>query len=148
MSEDAVAVVVTPAARVVRRQVGPQAWLVLEELVARTGHDCQCNYADVSLAELVESLQLSSDVIPSALRRLINARLVERREQRTPQGAASFPSPKMRSIIRAIVRFRAVSDVVGSTFVHVAPGGGGMKWVTGTSKGRSPTNLSRSSITC
>ncbi len=85
MSADAVALVVDPAARQVRLQVGPQAWVLLEELVARAGCDQPGPPAvEVTLASLVDSLRLSAEVIRSALRRLIEAGIIERYQQRAP----------------------------------------------------------------
>lgn len=75
---------VTLAGRDIRRRVGPQAWVLLEELVFRAGDAGQGTAAvDVTLATLVESLGLSADVIRAAIRRLIDAAIIERQERRT-----------------------------------------------------------------
>lgn len=100
--------IVTEAACEVRRRVGPQAWVLLEELVARAGCDERESPAvEVTLASLIESLRLSADVIRSALRRLMRAGIVVRQEQRSP-GTNRFATT--RYVITGATGLTAVAE--------------------------------------
>ena len=79
-------VVVTGLGREVRRCVGPNAWTVLEELVARASQvDGGSPAVEVAMGQLDQCLGLSAEVIRSALRRLVAAGVVEREQLRSPE---------------------------------------------------------------
>jgi DNA-binding transcriptional ArsR family regulator len=92
--------VVTGLGREVRRRVGPSAWAVLEELVARGGEVAgQPAVVEVSTAQLAQALGLSADVTRSALRRLVAAGLVEREDLRS-SGTSRFAGARYRIVGR------------------------------------------------
>ena len=91
-------VVVTALGRDVRRQVGPGAWSVLEELVARAAPDRSSGIAvEGGVADLVQALGLSAEVVRSALRRLVAAGFVERQDVRS-EGSQRFAGASYRVI--------------------------------------------------
>lgn len=85
MNDDRTAdVVVTGEGRELRRQVGPNAWAVLEELAGRAVPDADRGpTVDVPLGRVAHAVGLSSDVVRGALRRLAKAGIVEREEVRS-----------------------------------------------------------------
>lgn len=69
-----------------RRQLGPTAWVVFEELIlASTGTGEGC-VASVSIRTLADRLGLAKDTIARALGRLRRAGLVTARQSRTDAG--------------------------------------------------------------
>jgi len=77
-------VVVTGAGRELRRQVGPNAWVVLEELAGRAVPDADSGLVvDAPLERIADAVGLSSDVVRTALRRLAKAGMVEREDVRS-----------------------------------------------------------------
>jgi DNA-binding transcriptional MocR family regulator len=70
----------------VRRQLGPTAWTVLEELLAcSTGTISECS-AEVSVRSLAGELGLSKDTVARALLRLRRAGLVTAIQSRSTTG--------------------------------------------------------------
>lgn len=97
-------VIVTALGRDVRRRVGPIAWAVLEELVARAA----ANGApvDARLDSLAEKLGVSTPRVRAAVGRLAGLGIVEREQPRTP-GTHRFASTRYR--------------IVGDTGLFAAP---------------------------
>ena len=99
--------IVTAVGRDVRRRVGPTAWVVLEELVARTASQSASGVAiDVRLDSLAEELGLSTPRARAAVGRLAELGIVEREQARSP-GTHRFASTRYR--------------IVGATGLVVAP---------------------------
>ena len=100
-------VIVTALGREVRRLIGPIAWAVLEELVARarsqSGND---GAVDARLDSLAEELGLSAPRVRAAVGRLAELGIVEREQSRSP-GTHRFASTRYR--------------IVGTTGLVVAP---------------------------
>lgn len=74
--------VLTETCRTVRAEVGPVAWVVIEELAAigkRSGPTVQ---STTTVRQLGGDLRLSKDTVAAALRRLIAAGLVQRVDER------------------------------------------------------------------
>jgi DNA-binding MarR family transcriptional regulator len=71
----------------IRRDLGPLAWIVLEELVlcADEGEDGELRSA-LGVRELASALGISKDTAARALRRLIEARLARRITSRSAEG--------------------------------------------------------------
>ena len=99
--------IVTTVGRDVRRRVGPTAWVVLEELVARTASQSASGVAiHVRLDSLAEELGLSTPRVRAAVGRLAGLGIVEREQPRSP-GTHRFASTRYR--------------IVGATGLVVAP---------------------------
>jgi len=76
----------------VRRAVGPTAWVVLEELVlASNDDDAGGRRARASVRSLARELGLAKDTIAGALRRLTEAGLVRRDDQRRAGSGVFVP---------------------------------------------------------
>ena len=80
------AVIVTASAVDVRQLVGPYAWVVLEHLAERTDPTTPDTAIETSTRELSTRLAISKDTVTRALRRLIDAGLVERAVARETTG--------------------------------------------------------------
>ena len=79
-------IVIGPAVSGLRRELGPTAWVVLEEmLLCSTGGVDDCTAA-VSVRALGASLGLAKDTVARALRRLQAAGIVTPVPARTPAG--------------------------------------------------------------
>ncbi len=74
--------VLTPACRDVRADVGPVAWVVLEELVMSAEDGPRAVEVATTVRDLAAAIGLSKDTIASGLRRLIQHGLVTREDQR------------------------------------------------------------------
>lgn len=90
--------IVTAVGREVRRRVGPTAWAVLEELVARTESQFANGGAiGVRLDSLAEELGLSTPRVRAAVGRLAGLGIVEREQPRSP-GTHRFASTRYRIV--------------------------------------------------
>jgi hypothetical protein len=78
--------VVGPGADGVRRAVGPTAWVALEVLAARAGAGSGRSVVAASVRHTATALGLSKNATHRAIRRLIDAGLVEPTQQRSPDG--------------------------------------------------------------
>jgi hypothetical protein len=101
-------VTVTELGRVVRRRLGPVAWAVLEELVARGASQFANDGAvDARMDTVAEELGISAPRVRAAVSRLSDLGIVEREQSRTP-GTHRFASTRYR--------------IVGRTGLVVTPG--------------------------
>ena len=75
-------VVVTAGCRDLRADVGPVAWMVLEELTMCSGELDDSVVASTTVRALAASVGLSKDTVASGLRRLIARGIVHREDQR------------------------------------------------------------------
>jgi hypothetical protein len=101
------AVIVTAQGREVRRLIGPIAWAVLEELVARgASQSANDGAVDARLDSLARELGVSAQRVRAAVSRLVELGIVEREQSRTP-GTHRFASTRYR--------------IVGTTGLVVAP---------------------------
>lgn len=74
--------VLTPTCREVRADIGPVAWVVLEELVMSAEDGLRAVEVATTVRDLATVIGLSKDTIASGLRRLIQHGLVTREDQR------------------------------------------------------------------
>ncbi len=74
--------VLTPACRELRANVGPVAWVVLEELVMSAEDGPRAIEVSTTVRDLAAVIGLSKDTIASGLRRLVHHGLVTREDQR------------------------------------------------------------------
>jgi hypothetical protein len=75
--------VLSDAARELRRQLGPAAWTVLEELVLDAAGD-ESLMVETGVRRIAESVGISKDSAARAVRRLIAEGVVTRRDGRDP----------------------------------------------------------------
>lgn len=93
-----------------RRQLGPTAWVVFEELLlASTGHRADC-VATVSVRALAGELGLAKDTVAQALVRLRRAGLVAAHQSRTASGVFATGS-----YVLALPSSISFGDVTSST---------------------------------
>jgi DNA-binding IclR family transcriptional regulator len=78
--------VVGPGAEAVRRAVGPTAWAALEALAARADSDSGHAVVTASVRHTATLLGLSKNAAHRAIRRLIDAGLVEPAQRRDTDG--------------------------------------------------------------
>jgi DNA-binding transcriptional MocR family regulator len=100
----------------VRRLVGPTAWSVLEELLARSfgaGPTCE---AVTSTRALAADLGLSKDTVARALQTLRQRHLVEVAQDRT--GAGTFASGRYRIVMPDGVSLPDPASAPATTPVH------------------------------
>jgi predicted transcriptional regulator len=79
--------VVDPASVKLRRGLGPTAWVVLEELLARSNGPADSGRASVSVRSLASELGLAKDTVARALSRLRRAGVVSACQTRSTSGA-------------------------------------------------------------
>jgi hypothetical protein len=77
---------VGPASAALRRRLGPTAWVILEELLARSSGPAECCRATVSVRSLAAELGLAKDTAARALRRLHSDGLVTGCQLRSTAG--------------------------------------------------------------
>ncbi|HEV3355033.1 MAG TPA: hypothetical protein VG076_19035, partial [Acidimicrobiales bacterium] len=73
-------------AAAIRRDLGPLAWIVLEELVLCADEEDGELRSALGVRELASALRISKDTAARALRRLVEARLVRRITSRSAAG--------------------------------------------------------------
>ncbi len=115
-----------PEATVMRRELGPTSWVVLEEMLARSTDVGECCTATVSIRTLGASLGLAKDTVARAIRRLQAAAIVTAAPSRTP--AETVDTGSYSITVPCAVRFEQTHTVkpvdgVAHTFSHtpVAP---------------------------
>ncbi len=79
-------IVIEPAVSGLRRELGPTAWVVLEEMLLCSTGDAACCTTEVSIRNLGASLGLAKDTVARAIRRLQAAGIVTAVPSRTPAG--------------------------------------------------------------
>lgn len=93
------------AASALRRQLGPVAWAVLEELLAHA-HGTDNGYeAAASVRSLAAILGLSKDTVARALGRLREAAIATAEQSRAPTG--TFTAGTYRIIVPSCITFSA-----------------------------------------
>ena len=92
-----------------RRELGPTSWVVLEEMLARSTSDGECCTATVSIRALGAMLGLAKDTIARAIRRLQAARIVTAVPARTPTG--TFDAGSYRITVSGAVRFEPTHTI-------------------------------------
>jgi hypothetical protein len=78
--------VIRSAVSELRRELGPTAWLVLEEMLLRSTGTGECCTAAASIRKLGASLGLAKDTVGPAIRRLQIVGIVVAEPARTPSG--------------------------------------------------------------
>jgi DNA-binding transcriptional ArsR family regulator len=78
--------VVGPGAEPVRRAIGPTAWAALEALAARADARSGHSVVAANVRHTANALGLSKNAAHRAIRRLIDAGLVEPTQRRAPDG--------------------------------------------------------------
>jgi len=96
-------IVIEPAVSGLRRELGPTAWVVLEEMLLCSTGDADWCTATVTIRGLGASLGLAKDTIARALRRLHAAGIVTAMPARTPAG--TFAAGAYRMTIPQVFAF-------------------------------------------
>ena len=86
MASERRSVVVGPRAAVLRRRLGPTAWVVLEQLLAVSTGEADCCRVCVSVRTLAAELAMSKDTVARALARLRLAGIVSADQPRSATG--------------------------------------------------------------
>jgi DNA-binding transcriptional ArsR family regulator len=84
--DDGRQVVLAPESLELRRQLGPSAWVVFEELLLTSTGPADCRVASVSVRTLASHLGLAKDTVARALIRLRRAGLVTAVQTRGSSG--------------------------------------------------------------
>ena len=78
--------VLGPRAHELRRRIGPNAWVLLEEMMQRSTGDRDHVVAQVSIRSLAASLGLARDTVARAVRRLRDLGVVVAEQARSESG--------------------------------------------------------------